>query len=76
MTLEESGTLTADAKIHYICTMIHGKALCQIDMLSNEVVSTTSKNLKFIILGLDTYYFLLNALSKQKFVMRSKMRKP
>ena len=66
MTLEASGTLAASAKIQYLHTLVHGKSLGQIYSLSVEVRSTASEHLKLIILGLGTYSFLVNALSKKK----------
>ena len=51
-TLEASGTVAAGAKTRYLCTMIHGEALSQLDTLSAEAVSNTSEHLKSIILGL------------------------
>ena len=76
MTLEASGTLAADVKIQYLCTLVRGEALRQLDTLSVEVRSTNSENLKYIILGLGTYLFPVNVLSKQKRTMRHGMRKP
>ena len=64
MTLEDSGTLVAGTNIQYICMLVHGEALHQIYMFSAEVVSTTSENRKSVILGLGTYIFPVNALSK------------
>ena len=54
MTLEESVTLAAGAKIRYLHTLVRGKKLIQLDTLSVEVVSTALDNLKLIILGLGT----------------------
>ena len=59
MTIEASGMLADGAKIQYICTLVRGKALCQIDTLSDELGSTNSEHLKYIILGLGTYFPLL-----------------
>ena len=54
MILEVSGTLAESAKIHNICTLLHGKALCQLDTLSVEWESTTVTNLNHNILVLGT----------------------
>ena len=54
MTLEASGTLAAGANIQYLCTLVRGKALCQLDIFSVEVVSMTTEHLNLIILGLGT----------------------
>ena len=76
MTLESSVTLVSGEKILYLRTLVHGAVLHQFDMLFDELGSTTSENLKSIILGLVTYFFPVNALSKQKCVMRRGMRNP
>ena len=65
MTLEVLGIIVASAKIKYLCTMICGKTLHKFDMLYAEGLSSTSENLKSNILGLGTYFFPVNALSKQ-----------
>ena len=59
ITLEASWTITDDAKIQHIYTLVRGKVLHQLDIFSTEVGSTASENLKPIILGLGTYFFLL-----------------
>ena len=65
MTLEGSEERAAGTNIQYYCTLLHGEALHQLDTLSVEVGSTTSENLKIIVLVLGTYSFLVNALSKK-----------
>ena len=74
MTLEASATIASAANIHYLCTLVRGEALVHIDMLSAEVVSTTSEHLKSIILGLGTYFFSVNSLLKRR-AMSCRMRK-
>ena len=59
MTLKESLIIVASAKIQYRCTLVHGEALHQFYMFYYELGSTTSENLKKIILGLGKYFFLL-----------------
>ena len=54
MTLEASGMLNSGAKIQYLHTLVHGEVLRQFDTLYADVGSTTSENLKYIILGLST----------------------
>ena len=56
--------------------LVCGKALHQLDKLSDEVGSTISEYLKPIILVLGTYFFPVKELSKQKRVMRRGMRNP
>ena len=58
-TLKASVMLDASAKIQYLCMLISGEALHQLDMLSVKLVSTTIEHLNHIILGLGTYFFLL-----------------
>ena len=41
MTLEESGILASGGKIQYLCTLVRGKVLQQLETLSVEVGSTT-----------------------------------
>ena len=60
MTLEVSVTLKVVVNIQYLCTLVHGEALHQFDMLSDEVGSYIPEHLTSIILGLGTYFFLLN----------------
>ena len=43
MNLETSGTLTAGAKIQYICMLVRVKALSQLGKLSVEVVILTTR---------------------------------
>ena len=66
MTLEASVTLLDGVKIQYLCTLVRGEALRQFDTLSAVVGSTTSENLKSIILGLGAYFSPVNSLSKEK----------
>ena len=69
MNLEASGTLKADAKIQCLRTLVRVEVLRQFDVLSAEVESASLETLTTIILRLGTYYFSVNALSKQKRVM-------
>ena len=75
MTLAVSGTLKAGAKVQYLCTMVCVEALHHFDALSDEVESSTPETLTSIILGLGTYLPPIYALSKQKRVMRRRIRK-
>ena len=59
MDLKASGTLAAGAKIQYLHTLVCGEALRQIDTLSTEGRSITSKDLESTNLVLGTYFFLL-----------------
>ena len=75
INLEASGTFSAGAKIQYLCTLICGEVLLQLDTLFSDVVSTTSEHLRSIILVLGTYLFPVNVLPIQKHAMRRRMRK-
>ena len=74
-TLDTSGMFVSSSDIQYLCTLVRGRELHQFYTLSDELRSTTSENLKSNILGLSTYFFLVNALSKQNRAMRRGMRK-
>ena len=65
MALKASVMLTASANIQYLCMLVCGEALRQLDMLSFEVVGTTSENLKLVILGLGAYFFPLMRCQKK-----------
>ena len=75
ITLKASGSHTTSAKIQYLLTLLHGEAIRQIDTLCVEVGSTNTTHLNRIILGLCTYFFLINMLSKQKRAMSRGMRR-
>ena len=62
--------------MQYLRILVCGEPLLQFDTLYDEVGSTTSENLKSIILGLGTYFFTVNAMLKQKCAMRQGMRNP
>ena len=71
-----SRILASGAKIPYLCTLVRGEALCQLDTLSVEVESTTIEHLNLIILSLGYYFFLLMRYQKQKRVICHETRKP
>ena len=62
MTLEASGMLMGSANIQYLRKLVRGEVLRQFYPLSTEVGTTTSENLKSIILGLGTYFPPVNTL--------------
>ena len=74
MNLAASGTLEADAKFKYLCTLVYGEELRQFESLSTDVESTETLNLYYIIRGLAQYYFPVNLLSKQKRAIRRAMK--
>ena len=57
--------LVDGANIQYFCTLVLRYALRQFDTLSSEVGGTKPENLSSIILGLDTYFFPVNTISKK-----------
>ena len=69
-TLAESGTLEADAKFQYLCTLFRREYLHQYELLSAEVESMETLNVHYIIRGLAQFSFSVNLLSKQKRAMR------
>ena len=69
MTLKALGILVDGRNIQYLCTLVRGEGLHQLDTLSSEVRRTTSEQLKYIILVLGSYFPPVNALSKQKRAM-------
>ena len=76
INLEASVTPASVTKIQYLCRIVRGKALHQLNMLSVEVGFITLENLNLIILGLRTYFTAVNVMSKQKCTMFRVMRKP
>ena len=63
ITLGVSGTLGASAKIQYLHTLLLGETLCQLGMLSVEVVSMTTTHLNRIF---RYVIFPINVLSNKK----------
>ena len=76
MTLAASGTLAMGVKIQYICTLVRLEALHQFDLLSADVEGTNPLTTKNIILGLASYFFPVNSLSKKNRAMRHGTRNP
>ena len=54
MTLETSVTLKSGENIQYLCTLVRGEALYQLNTFSAKVGSATPENLKYNILVLST----------------------
>ena len=74
-TLAASGTMDADAKFQYLCTLVHREALHKFDSLSADVESTETLDVDYIIRGLAQQFPPLNSLPKQKHAMRRGMKK-
>ena len=49
MALAASGMLEAGAKVQYICTLVRRKQLRPFDLLSADIESTQTLNIKYII---------------------------
>ena len=74
MTLAASGTPEAGAKYQYLCTLVHGEALHQLDLLSADVEFKGTLNVDYIIRGLAQYFPPVNYLSKKKRAMQRGMK--
>ena len=59
MTPEALDKLFSSVKLHYLPTVLHGKAPCQIDTFYDQTGSTNTPHLNRIILGVGTYFYLL-----------------
>ena len=75
MTLAASGTLEVDSKFQYLHALVRREALSQFDLLSDDVESTETLDVDYIIRGLAQYFYHVNFLSKQKHEMRHGMKK-
>ena len=75
MNPKAEGTLETAVKVQCICTLVHGEVLRQFDLLSADVESANSLTVDFIILGLGSYYFSVNSISKNKRAMCRVMKK-
>ena len=49
MTLAASGTLGAGAKYQYLCTLVHGEALCNFDLLPSNIESMQTQTLMTLL---------------------------
>ena len=76
MTIKDLGMFTDNLNQQYICKLLHREVLRRFDTLCAQVGSTTITHLKRVILGLGTYSTSINILSKQKRMMRRRMREP
>ena len=63
MTLVATGTLETDVKVQYLCTLVHGEALCQFDLLYSDVRNTeTSLTVAYLLKGSVWYFFPVNSI--------------
>ena len=76
--IETDGTRTTNPYIHIACLhmMLSGQALREFYKPQSQYGGATNKQPKLIQEVLLEYFFLINAISKQKRVMRRAMRKP
>ena len=74
MNLTATGMLETDTKIQYICTLVHGEALRQFDLLSTDVETTETLNVDYYIKGLALHFPPVNLLLKKR-AMRCGMKK-
>ena len=57
MNLATTGTLETEVKVRYLSTLVHGEALRQFDLLSDEVNNTdTSLDVDYLLKGLAWYF--------------------
>ena len=76
MNFLESGTMYIGAGIKYLCTLVHGEALCQFDLFSADVEGAKPLTVETIILGLALFLFPVNFLLKQNCAMHHRMSNP
>ena len=76
VNLAASGTLATGTKIQYLCTLVREEVLRQFDSFSTDTEGMNTLTVETIILGLASYFFPVNYLSKQKCAMCRGMRKP
>ena len=74
MMLEASETLTDNATLQYLLTVLHGKALRKLKSLCLQIGRTTVKHLNQDIFDLGKYFTPVNEFSKQKCVICHGMR--
>ena len=60
MTFEASGTLTSNARLQCLHTLLHGETRNQFDTLCVQVESTGMTHLNRVVLGLGTYFTPVN----------------
>ena len=57
MTLAATGTLDMEARVKYLCALVHGEALRQFDLVSDDAKKTeTLLYVDDLIKGLSWYY--------------------
>ena len=77
MTLSATGTLEAEAKVQYLCTLPRGEALRQFDSLYSDMKNIeTPLDVDYLLKGLVWYSFPVKSLYKQNRAMRFCMKNP
>ena len=76
MNLALLGTLEMGAKIEYLRTLVRGEALRKFDLFTDDMEGMNPLTVETIILGLYSYFFPVNSLSKQKCAMHRGIRNP
>ena len=57
MTLAATGTLETEAKVQYLCTLVHGKVLRQFDLVSADTKNTETRlDVDDLLKGLAWYF--------------------
>ena len=65
ITLASTGMLETETKVKYLCTLRHGEALRQLDILYADVESKdTPLDVVYLLKGLACYLPPVNSLSK------------
>ena len=64
MNLAATGTLEMDTNIRYLCTLVHGKALCQFYLFFAEVENIETLNVAYYIRCLALYFIPVNFPNK------------
>ena len=75
-SLKALGILIVVRNIKYLCKLVRGEELHQLDTLFSEVGITTSEHLRYNLLVLGTYFPPVNVLSKQRRAMCRGTRNP
>ena len=76
ITLKVLGTISANTKLRYICTLLCVEAIFQFDTFCAHMGSTTTTHLNQIIFGLGTYFSAVNMLSQKTCEMRRRTMNP
>ena len=73
VSIDVIGTTSPSGRINYMHTMLHSKALTELNKPASQNHGTINIHLKHITDGLLGYLFLINYLSKKKHAMPRNM---